>query len=163
MCLRAGMLMEVDFSSGHTYIWPSKAIGVVFHEIFDMQEARLRTRRRAKHACLDVYWGAWWQESQWKWWLGTHCLCDPHTCTHARWHEHLRIELCAFVENRQLYLCMHVNNVHLQIFVCECVVWQCCVCWLVHTRDSTWALIQCIYITAHLKKKHKYTPRGMVW
>ena len=48
------MLMEVDFSSGHTYIWPSKAIGVVFHEIFNMQEARLRTRRRAKHACLDV-------------------------------------------------------------------------------------------------------------
>jgi hypothetical protein len=26
----------------------------VFHEIFDMQEAWLRTRRHAEHACLDV-------------------------------------------------------------------------------------------------------------
>jgi hypothetical protein len=48
------MLMEVDVSSGHTYTWPSKAIGVVLRAIFDMQEAWLRTRRRAKHACLDV-------------------------------------------------------------------------------------------------------------
>jgi hypothetical protein len=48
------MLIEVDVSSGHTYTWPSKAIGVVFHEIFNMQEAWLRTRWNAKHACLDV-------------------------------------------------------------------------------------------------------------
>ena len=28
---------------------------VAFQEIFNMLEASLRTRRRAKHACLDVF------------------------------------------------------------------------------------------------------------
>jgi hypothetical protein len=51
------MLMEFDISSGHTYTWPCRAVHtecVDFHEIFNMQEAWLRTRRHAKHACLDV-------------------------------------------------------------------------------------------------------------
>jgi hypothetical protein len=48
------MLMEVDVSSGHTYTCPSKAIGVVFQEIFNMQEVWSRTRRHAEHAYLDV-------------------------------------------------------------------------------------------------------------
>jgi hypothetical protein len=29
MCLRAGMLMEVDISSGHTYTWPCGAVHTV--------------------------------------------------------------------------------------------------------------------------------------
>jgi hypothetical protein len=47
------MLMEVDVSSGNIIHGPVGLLGtksVVFHEIFNMLEAWLRTRRHAKHA-----------------------------------------------------------------------------------------------------------------